>query len=326
MKTGKWLTQGNQVKRNNHMANIHFKNAWHRIRRSPFQALAALSILSVTFFVITFVSIVVTSTTKVLNYFETRPQIIAFLKDEAKEQEITDLTTMLDNSSKVADIKYVTKEDALQIYKKATSDNPLLTELISPSIFPASIEVSLVNLSFAQEVVDEIKENAIVDQVSFTASLEGEKSLYEVIERLKKISYYVRLGGGVFAFILMSTSFLVLLVIISMRITTKRTEIEILKLIGASPGFIRSPIIIESMIYTLIGVFTGWFVALIMVLYATPSVVAYFGDIPILPKDTVDLLLMFGLILLIELLSGLILASLGSMMAVSRAGKKNKKR
>lgn len=308
------------------MSNIHVKNAWHRIRRSPFQALAALSILSVTFFVITFVSVLVVSTTRVLNYFETRPQIIAFLKSDSKEEDINNLIDKLSNNPKIADVSYVTKEQALEIYKEATSDNPLLSELINPSIFPASIEVSLLNLSSASEIVEEIKTTEIVDNVGFTASLEGESGLTDVIERLKTISYYVRVGGALFAGILLSTSFLVLMIIIGMRITTKRTEIEILKLIGATSGFIRSPIIIESLFYVLAGVFTGWFMSLILVLYATPSVVAYFGEIPILPKNTIDLLVMFGLILAIELGVGLILASMGSMMAVSRASKKNKKR
>ena len=103
-----------------------------------------------------------------------------------------------------------------------------------------------------------------------------------------------------------------------MRMTTRRGEIEILKLIGATPGFIRGPIILEAVIYTVCGVMIGWLVTLIVVLYATPSLISYFGDIPILPRDTVQLLSIFGLILLGELLIGLFLALTGSILAVSR--------
>ena len=103
-----------------------------------------------------------------------------------------------------------------------------------------------------------------------------------------------------------------------MRVATRRGEVEILDLIGATPGFIRSPIIIEAVFYSLVGVFLGWLTTLILVLYLTPSLVSYFGEIPILPKTTGGILGMFGIMLAAEVLVGLALALLGSMLAVSR--------
>ena len=126
------------------------------------------------------------------------------------------------------------------------------------------------------------------------------------------------MGGGALALILAGTSFLVLVVIIGMRMTTRRGEVEILDLIGATPGFIRSPIIIEAALYAIVGVFVGWLTTLILVLYATPSLVSYFGEIPILPKNAGGILGMFGIMLAAETLVGLALALLGSMLAVSR--------
>jgi cell division transport system permease protein len=155
------------------MANIHLRSAFKHIRRSPFQALSAFFVLSVTFFVITLISITAYSSQKVLKYFETRPQIIAFLKDEANEVSVNDLQNTLKDDPRVASVNYITKEDALEIYKKATSDNPLLTELVSPTIFPASLEVSLTDLSFAQGVIDHIKASNVTEQVGFTAALGG---------------------------------------------------------------------------------------------------------------------------------------------------------
>jgi len=160
------------------------------------------------------------------------------------------------------------KEEALEIYKKATSDNPLLSELVSPSIFPASLEFSLVDLSFAKEIIGEIEDEAIVDQVGFTATIGfGEASIQNVVDRLRTVTLYIRVGGGVFAGLLVGTSYLVLLIIISMRMTTRKREVEILDLIGATPGFVRSPIVIEALLYAFVGVLIGWLTALILVLY-----------------------------------------------------------
>jgi cell division transport system permease protein len=301
--------------------NIHLKTALGHIRRTPFQALAAFFVLSITFFVITILSVTAYSSNQLIKYFETRPQVIAFLKDSTEGDQITSLQDKLKSDIRIKEIKYITKEEALEIYKKATSDNPLLSELVSPSIFPSSLEFSLTNLSFAQSIIEEVKKESIVDSVGFTASLGGEETLSDVVDRLKTVSNYVKIGGGAFAVLLTATSLLVLMVIIGMRMTARRGEIEILDLIGATPGFIRSPIILEALTYVIAGVFTGWLFAFLLILYASPNLISYFGEIPVLPHGVGHLFALFGLILLAEFLAGIVLALFGSFLAVSRVKK-----
>jgi len=301
--------------------NIHLKTALGYIKRSPFQALSAVFVLTITFFVTTVLAVLVYSSGNILKYFETRPQIIAFLKDEITPEQISALQNKLTSDEKIKDVSYVSKEEALSIYKTATEDNPLLSELVSPTIFPASLEFSVTNLSFAQEVIDEVKKEGIVSQVGFTASLGGEKTLQDVVSRLKNIILYVRFGGTGFAVILGLSSFLTLLVIITMRINSRKTEVEILDLIGATSKFIKSPIVFEALIYSFLGVFLGWVFAFILWLYLTPNILSYFGDIPILPEGILNLSIMFLIILAAELIIGSLLAFSGSLLAVSRARK-----
>lgn len=302
--------------------SIHTKTATDAIKRSPFQAISAIFVLSLTFFVATTVAILVYASNKSLSYFETRPQIIAFLKNDSTKETVSALQNKLDSDVRLKDIKYVPKEEALEIYKKATEDNPLLAELVSPSIFPASLEFSVTDLKLAESVIGEVKSEAIVEQVGFTANIGGEKSLGDVVGRLKTISSYVRIGGIVFVVALGVTSFLVLLVIVSMRMASRKGEIEILSLIGATPAFVRSPIIIEGVIYSLIGVLTGWITSLILWLYVSPSLLAYFGQIPVLPKDPIQFFLLFAIILGVELVAGFVIALTGSLIAVKRSLKK----
>jgi cell division transport system permease protein len=303
------------------MANIHLRTALDYIKRSPFQAMAAVFVLSLTFFVATLVSILVYSSTRLLAYFETRPQVIAFLKDEVSPESVSGLQNKLTGDIRIKEVKYVSKEEALAIYKKATSDNPLLGELVSPTIFPASLEFSVKDLNFAQEIIDEVKADSIVDSVGFTAALGGEESLQDVVGRLRTVTTYVRVGGSIFTGILALASFVILLIIISMRMAIRREEVEILNLIGATAKFIRSPIIMEAFIYSIVGVLVGWTIAFIMVLFSAPGILTYFGDIPVLPKDTVMLLTIFGIILGIELVFGIILSLSGSLLAISRVKK-----
>ena len=297
---------------------IKLNTALANVRRSPFQALASVAVLSVTFFVGTLVSVLVYSSNQAINFFETRPQIIAFLINDAQPEQISALQRKLNADSRIKEIKYVSKEEALAIYKEATSDNPLLSELVSPSIFPASLEFSLTDLNFVEDVINDVKKDEVVDQVGFTASLGGEATLGDVVSRLRRITWYIRLGGGAFVGVLGLTSFLALTIIITLKMLARSGEIEILDLIGAKPGFIRAPIVLEAIIYSLLGVIVGWIMALILLLYSLPSLIFYFGEIPILPRDTVELFTLFGIILAGELAIGFFLGFIGSNLAVSR--------
>ncbi len=303
------------------MASIHIKTAFGHIRRSPFQALAAIFVLGLTFFVSTLLVVLVYASNNVLSYFETRPQVIVFLIDDSDGEQTGELRTKLGNDSRVDEVRYVSKEEAFGIYKDATSYNPLLSELVSPAIFPASLEFSLIDLEYAEDIFEEIRNEEIVDQIGFTANLGSEDNLADVVGKLRRVSLYIRVGGGVLTGVLLGMSFLILLVIIGMRMTTRRKEVEILDLIGATSGFIRSPIVLEGLIYAFVGVFIGWLFALIVVLYSSPSLISYFNEIPVIPKSTQDFFLFFVVLLGIELLIGFFLALTGSMLAVSRARK-----
>lgn len=301
---------------------MHFKTSWDYIKRSPFQALAAVAVLTLTFFVATVISILIYASNKTLSYFETRPQVIAFLKPEAEEADVAALETQLKADARVLEVNFVSKEEALEIYKEATADNPLLAELVSPTIFPASLEFSVSDLKFAQELVDEVRQEEVVDNVGFTASLGDEGNLSDVVSRLRRITTYIRFGGVAVALILGATSFLVLLVVVGMRLATRKGEIETLSLMGATRGFIRAPIIYEAINYALMGVFLGWFLGLVLVLYLTPTILNYSGGIPVLPRDTFSFFILLGLILAGEVIIGIVIALWGSSIAVGRALKK----
>jgi len=298
---------------------MHFSVSLENMRRSPFQAAAAISTLALAFFVVTLISLVMFVSHQVVTEFEKRPQVIAFLTQDASVQSIDALRMKLEGDPRTTNVRFVTKEEALEIYRSATADNPLLGELVSPSVFPASIEFSLVELSFAQEVVDEISAEPIIDSVGFTANVGSESELGSVIVRLKNIVSAVRIGGVIIAGVLALNSFLVLTVVISLRVTTKRKEIGALSLIGATPGFVRAPILFEALNYAFLGVFIGWFLGAVAVLYSAPAIVGFFGDVTVLPKSISDFLILLFVILGIELLAGLLIAFIGSSLAVSRA-------
>ncbi|MDO8452264.1 MAG: permease-like cell division protein FtsX [bacterium] len=300
----------------------HFDIAFKHIRRAPYQALAAIATMVFTFFVATVLAVLAYASTATLKYFETRPQVIAFLKDDITADQISSLQRKLEEDVRLKNVKYVTKDQALKIYKEATSDNPELSALVSPKVFPASLEFTVIDLSFTENVLKEIEGEPVIKQVVFTASLGDTKNYSEVIQNLQRVTYYIRVGGASILLFLLASSLLVLLVIIGMRISSRREEIEILQLIGATPGFIRMPFVIEGIFYSIGGAFVGWVTSSLLLIYLIPFASKYFGEITIFPESATGLLFLFGIILGAEILLGIILGTTGSLIAIKRYLKK----
>lgn len=288
------------------------------VRRSPYQAFAVVLVMAVSFFIISLLATAMYGSEQVLRYFETRPQIIAFLSETASGEDLNQLEEKIRSDNRIENFKKITKDEAFEIYKKATSDNPLLSQLVSPSVFPASFEFSAKDLSYAKEIVAELQGNELIDNVGFTASVGNREELGQVIERIRGVTSGIRIAGIIAAVVLIFTSFMVLMVIMSLRISARKSEIESMSLLGATAWFIRAPILIEAYVYAFFGTLIGFMVSVVVVLYSSPRIFSYLSPIEILPKNPSQLATLLLGLLVIELISSFIIATAGAWVAVSR--------
>ena len=275
------------------------------MRRSPYQALAATLIMFLTFFLATVFVLTAGGFQVVLRYFETRPQVTAFLKDETTLEQVDTIKARLAQTGKVKEAKYISKEEALVIYREQNKNDPLLLEMVTANILPASLEVATKDIAFLPEVAQILKSEPGVEEVVFQEDVV--KALHNWTSTLRKIG--IGLIGA-----LGLVSLLIILVIIGMKITLRKEEIEILQLIGASPWYIRAPFIFEGMFYGVIGAILAWGIGYLLLLYATPFLVKFLSGIPILPVPIFFMLTVLG----IEILAGIVIGSLGSLLAVRR--------
>ncbi len=219
------------------------------MRRSPYQALAATLIMFLTFFLATVFVLTAGGFQVVLRYFETRPQVTAFLKDETTLEQVDIIKARLAQTGKVKETKYISKEEALAIYREQNKNDPLLLEMVTANILPASLEVATKEISFLPEVAQILKSESGVEEVIFQEDVV--RALHSWTSTLRKI------GMGLIG-ALGLVSLLIILVIIGMKITLRKEEIEILQLIGASPWYIRAPFVFEGMFYGVIGAISAW--------------------------------------------------------------------
>lgn len=281
------------------------KNTKQNIRRSPYQALSAIVIMTLTFLVISFFAFLLTGSSKIVSYFESKPQVTAFFRNEAKQSDINALENKLKESEKVSSVKFVSKKEALAIYKEQNKNDPLLLDLVTADILPSSLEISTYKIEDLSQVSETLKSSPIVSEVIFQK---------DVVSTLTAWTSALRKIGIASIVVLSLVSIFLILTIIGIKISQKRGDIHIMRLIGATPWYIRWPFIFEGVFYGVVGAFTGWVVSTAALLAATPFLSDFLRGIPILPVSPIFLLvLLFG-----ELIFAMVLGAFSSYLAVLR--------
>jgi cell division transport system permease protein len=265
------------------------------MRRSPYQTLAAIFMMTLTCFVAYAFSLLTIGTEKVLQYFETRPQIIAFFELDATNTQINTLSQTMQQKPYVDNVSVVSKEQALEIYRQENQDDPLLLELVSADILPASIEVSGISADTLNQIKDDLSKADGVEEVVFQQ---------DVLDTLTRWTRSLRFAGIGSIALLGITSFMLIMVIIGMKITSKKNAIHIMRIIGASKWYIQAPFMFEGLLYGLIGSITGWLIMYAGLLYLTPWIKDFLGTIPLLPVPTSFLAIQLGGGTLISMIVG----------------------
>jgi len=251
-----------------------FSAALSSIRRSPYQALAAIMIATVTFGIIFLLSSFLAASQLVLRHYETRPEIIAFFEIEASDADITATKKLMDEKPYVANTNVTTKEQALQIYSDEYKDSPMLLELVSADILPASIEVSATSIDALTQVKQDLESAPGIEEVDYQEI---------VIDKLKSWTTTARTVGIATALIFLLLSFLVIMVIVGMRVSMQKPKIAVMRLIGATKWYVERPFMVEGMIYGAVGATIGWLIAFAIVLGLSPDVQAFVSEVQLFP-------------------------------------------
>lgn len=299
-----------------------FDTALKNIRRSPYQAFAAISMTGLTVFVVSLFALVSFGSHVILRSFESKPQIIAYLKDDHKPSDIEILIKSLTGSGLVKGTNYVSKQQALELYKKSVGNDQLLLGsitdlgLITADILPASLEVTAKTPENFPKLVEILQKS---DLVSVTPK--GKKEIdfpQDVVTELTAWTNAIRISGLILISLLLFNSVITIIIIVSMKIASRRTEIGTMKLLGANGWFIVRPFLIESLLYGLGGAIVGWLGSFITILYSTPFLAPRLSGIISLPLGwAVHLILFAGLIITFSVL-GLISGFLASVRFLRR--------
>lgn len=282
-----------------------FKTTWNNIRRSPYQAFAAVLVMALTFLVVSFFAFLLFGSSKIVSYFEGKPQVTAFFRNEAKQSDIDLLKDQLKSTSKTSSIKFVSKKEALKIYQEQNKNDPLLLDLVTADILPASLEISTFKIEDLSSVSEMLKSSSIVEEVIFQK---------DIVSTLTSWTNALRKIGIAVIVVLALASVFIMITIIGIKVSSKKEDIEIMRLIGATGWYVRWPFIMEGIFYGSFGAIIGWGLSSLSIWASIPFLSSFLRGIPLFPIPIVFL----GLLLAEELVIAIILGSVSSFLAVLR--------
>jgi cell division transport system permease protein len=287
------------------------------IRRTPYQSLSAFLTLFFSLFLSAVIFISLAFLYGLLAYIETRPQVTVYFQTNVEENKIFKIREDLNNSGKVTSVKYISQKEAFEIYKKLNKDNPLLLEMISSDILPASLEIYAKKPIFLPEIAEYLKKQPGVDEVQFQK---------DIVDRLLTLTNILRTAAISFFIFLILMTIIVLTTSISFKIALRKEEIELLRLIGASDFYIRKPFLKESFFLGFIAVTSSFILIVGLLFYFQPFLNSYLRGIPhlFLSLDNFQIqvwplsLIFLGITYIFSLFFGLSISSIATYFATKK--------
>lgn len=224
------------------------RNAWLSIAATAVMVVAITIILT---------AIVLTATTKgAIKELSKNLKISIYLKEAANEEAKNKLQKELSGHKYVAEVEYVSVEQAHARFSESFRNDPQLLAglaLVGGNTLPASLEVSVSDLDKINEIAA-IPKSASYEDIVDSVTL-GKTDAKKTIDRAAAAQRFIISASIIAASIFGLVSVLIIFNTIRMAIFTRSEEIKIMKLIGATPNYIRGPFLVEASLYGIVAGF-----------------------------------------------------------------------
>ncbi len=284
-----------------------FRNIWLSV--------VTVTIIVMSLFVMTMLislNVVVQDT---INNLQEKVDISIYFKPDVK---LTDIKTIQENLNKLKIVKkttYINKDEALQEFKRKYQDNQIILkslDALGKNPLSDILVVKAKNINSYKQILEILQQEELQQYIQ-----DSDFSDYEtIIAKISQVSKKVNQIGIVVSLVFIAIAILVMFNTIRMAIYTQREEIAIMRLVGASSVFIRTPFLLEGFFYALIAVLINIIVLFPILGAVQPFIGSFFG------AETLDLteyfksnfFLVFGL----EFILILLLNSISSWIAIRK--------
>jgi len=234
-----------------------FKLSLSNIWRNKALSLATIFVTGTILFIFNIILAINFITQNALTDLNKKVDITVYLKETTTEEQAQGIIHDLKSIKEIADVNYTSKSQALDQIKTTHPELSLSFEKYNlGNPLPASLNITTISPKYHQAVADFLAQDKYQLYLSnvITNNSSDNKIITSVSKNLIKLSDFTHqvIFWLILTFVLGGA--LIILNALQITIFTRKHEISVMKLVGASHWFIRSPFIIESIIYGVLAV------------------------------------------------------------------------
>ncbi|MAG36573.1 MAG: hypothetical protein CL878_10075 [Dehalococcoidia bacterium] len=240
----------------------------HRFMTGATVLTTALMLLMLNIFVV-----LVTHLNVALDALEQRVNVVAYIREDAPPGEVLTLRDLLLRRSDVLQVIYVTKDEAMARLREHVADRAELLAMVPGNPLPASLEIRARDPRNLDAIVSLLRAAPVLEEVTLQE---------DVVERMLRLTTATRAAGLVMTGGLAIVSLFIVINTIRIAVYSRRREIEVMKLVGATDWFVRWPFVFEGMLY---GLLASLLTMLIVVPAYDPLVENFWALLSFLPVE-----------------------------------------
>lgn len=243
-----------------------------------------LSVVTVVIIVLSLVSISVLLISGILSQhvmsvIGDKTEVYIDLTNQATPEQAKLLVDELNKHPYVKQSVFITPEQTLENFKERHQDSPSIIESLNSldkNPFTGSIKISVNKISDFPFILNELSKKDYAQFLEIEDSQFQKSKLF--VENIGNYSQKIEKAWMIISIFFVLISILVVYNTLQMNIYTHREEIGIMKLVGASNGFVRSPFLVEGMLYSLIAILIMIVVLYPILMFVQPYVNNFFGE------------------------------------------------
>lgn len=213
--------------------------------RNIWLSLATIFIISLTFLSINFLVAINAISDSAIAAIKDKVDVSIYFKQDVRESKIAEVKSHIETLPQVQEIIYISPDQNLEVFKERRKDDPVIQEVLKEltgNPLGATLIVKAKNLNDYPEILKAIDNPAYTDLID----KKGYDDHQAAIENINTITSNVKKGALIISLMFVLIAVLIVFNTVRIAIFTHQQEIGIMKLVGATNGFIRSPFILEN--------------------------------------------------------------------------------
>ena len=226
--------------------------AWQSFWRNFWLSVVTISIIVLTFISINFLILVNVITDNAITIVQNRVDVSLYFRPDATEGQVKEVESFLSALTQVKKINYVSQQEALDKFRQKHRQDTVVIESLEEleeNPIGATLQIKAKDISEFQSIVD-VVENSKYNNLILDKNFDDHK-IY--IARIQNFSDSVSRIGLLASIVFIAIASLIVFNTIRVAIYTQRQEIGVMKLVGATNWFIRSPFLLEGVFYGVIA-------------------------------------------------------------------------